>query len=77
MAAKTKTSAAVKNRYAAKVYDRVALVVPKGRKNDIEQHAKEKGLSVNGLICNLLMNEMGLSEEEWKRPVLSDSDDEF
>lgn len=64
--AKSRTSAAVKNRYAAKAYDRVALIVPKGRKEDIEAFAKEKGLSINGYIGELIREDMRLSEEAWK-----------
>lgn len=64
--AKPRTSAAVKNRYAAKAYDRVSLIVPKGRKADIEAHAKSKGESVNGFISELIRSDMGLSEAEWK-----------
>lgn len=64
--AKSRTSAAVKNRYAAKAYDRVALIVPKGRKEDIEAFAKGKGLSINGYIGDLIRDDMGFSEEDWK-----------
>ena len=62
-----KTSAMVKNRYNAKAYDRIQLVVPKGMKQAIEIYAKNKGKSVNGLINALLRADMGLTEEEWKR----------
>lgn len=65
--AKPRTSAAVKNRYAAKAYDRVSLIVPKGRKMDIEKHAKNKGESVNSLINGLLKADMGLTEADWKK----------
>ena len=51
----------------AKKYDRIQLVVPKGRKADIEAYAKAKGESVNGLMNMLLRADMGLTEEEWKR----------
>ena len=61
-----KTSAAVKNRYTAKAYDRVQIVVPKGRKADIEAHAQSKGESVNGLVNALLRDDMGMTAEEWK-----------
>lgn len=64
--AKTKTSAAVKNRYAAKAYDRVSLLIPKGQKQAVEAHAKGKGQSVNGLVNELLRADMGLSEDAWK-----------
>ena len=61
-----KTSAAVKNRYAAKVYDQLRIVVPKGQKQAIEAHAKSKGESINGLVNALLRADMGISEDEWK-----------
>lgn len=60
-------SASVKNRYNAKAYDRIQLVVPKGIKKAIEEHAKGKGESVNGLINALLRADMGMTEDEWKR----------
>lgn len=62
----SKTSAAVKNRYAAKAYDRIGLVVPKGRKEDIVAQADSKGISVNTYITNLIKADMQLSDEEWK-----------
>lgn len=45
-----KTSSASKNKYNEKVYDRVALVVPKGDKEKIAQHAQARGESLNGFI---------------------------
>lgn len=44
------TSAKVKNRYNAKAYDRIALVVPKGQKELIMAHAEARGESLNGFI---------------------------
>ena len=52
-----------------KKYDRIQLVVPKGRKSDIEAFAKSKGESVNGLMNLLLRNALDMSEESWKHPV--------
>ena len=49
-----------------KRYDRIQLVVPKGRKNDIDEFAKAQGESVNGLMNTLLREAMGMSEEAWK-----------
>lgn len=46
----SKTSATVKNRYNAKAYDRIGLVVPKGQKDIIKTHAEARGESVNGFI---------------------------
>ena len=53
-----KTSAKVKNRYNAKKYDRIGLVVPKGEKEKITAHAAAKGETVNGLIVSLIKKEM-------------------
>lgn len=53
----------------AKRYDRIQLVVPKGRKNDIDEYAKVRGESVNGLMNALLREALGISEEDWKRPT--------
>lgn len=51
----------------AKKYDRIQLVVPRGRKTDVESFAKERGESVNGMINSLLRSAMGWTEEEWKK----------
>ena len=53
----------------AKRYDRIQLVVPKGRKTDIDEYAKEQGESVNGLMNSLLREALGMSEDEWKAVV--------
>ena len=62
-----KTSSTVKNRYNQKTYDRVEIVIPKGRKADITAHAQSKGLSVNGLVGELLRADLNMTEEEWRR----------
>lgn len=54
------------NKYNATKYDSLRIVVPKGRKAAIEAHAEEKGISVNGLVNELLRKDMQLSEEDWK-----------
>ena len=47
----SKTSSAVKDRYNAKVYDRITLRTPKGEKEQIEQKARRMGYpSVNSFI---------------------------
>ena len=53
-------------KYTAANYDELKVRIPKGRKIDVEAHAKSKGESVNGLINALLRADMGLSEDEWK-----------
>lgn len=67
-----KTSSTVKNRYNAKAYDRVSLMLPKGRKADIEAFARAHGESVNGLVNALLRAKMGISEDEWKKGEAED-----
>ena len=45
-----RTSAASKNKYAAKAYDRIALMVPKGQKDIIKTHAESHDESVNAFL---------------------------
>lgn len=58
--AKTKTSAAVKNRYNEKAYDRITIVVPKGQKGTVEAAAKADEQSVNQYIIGAVLGKMGL-----------------
>lgn len=50
-------------------YDRISVLVPKGRKQTIEARAKEIDMSVNGLINSLLQKDVGMSDDEWKAPA--------
>lgn len=69
-----KTSSAVKNRYNAKVYDRIQLIVPKGRKQAVEARAQEVGESVNGYVNGLIREDMGLTAGEWKATEPNEKD---
>lgn len=51
-----------KRAYCEKAYDRISVTIPKGQKQAIDEHARSKGDSVNGLINKLLRADMGLSE---------------
>ena len=53
-----KTSAASKNKYNAKAYDRIVISVPKGQKAIIKRYAESKGKSVNAFILGLINAEM-------------------
>ena len=64
--ATTKAQQRAVNKYIKKNYDSLRIVVPKGRKAEIEAHAQRKGESVNGLVNALLRAELGMSEEAWK-----------
>ena len=63
-----KTRSEINNAYAKKAYDNLRVIIPKGRKQAVEAHAKRKGESINSLINALLRNDLGLTEEQWKEP---------
>ena len=65
--ATTKAQQKAVHKYVKENYDRIGITIPKGRKADVEAHAKAKGESVNGLVNTLLRADMGLSEAEWKQ----------
>ena len=46
------------NRYMAKAYDRISLIVPKGQKDLIQAHAEAQGESTNGFINRAITNQM-------------------
>lgn len=54
----SKTSTAVKNRYNIKAYDRIIISVPKGKREVYKTHAASKGMSLAGLIKELLDKDM-------------------
>lgn len=64
--AATKAQQNAVNKYMKKNYDSLRIVVPKGRKQNIECYVKERGESINGLVNTLLREELGISEAEWK-----------
>jgi predicted HicB family RNase H-like nuclease len=45
-----KTSAASKNKYNEKAYDRISTVVPKGRKAELQAHAESRKESLNAFV---------------------------
>lgn len=53
-----KTSAAVKNLYNSKAYDRIAVIVHKGRKDIIQAAAERAGLSLNAYIVKAIERQM-------------------
>lgn len=55
------------NRYNAKAYDRINIAVPRGVKAIAEEYAKSRNESINGLMNRLLMAELGITPESWKR----------
>lgn len=62
-----KTSNTVKDRWNRQNYEEIKVRLPRGRKSAVEVHARNRGLSVNGLVGELLRTDMNMTEEEWKR----------
>lgn len=58
-----------KRAFNEKAYDRISITIPKGQKRALETFVKERGeSSINGFTNRLYRAEMGLTEEEWKKP---------
>lgn len=53
-------------KYMAANYDELKIRIPKGQKQVVEAHAKDKGESINSYVNTLLRTDIGLSEKEWK-----------
>ena len=54
------------NKYMNAHYDRINLIIPKGRKETIEQYAQQAGKSVNSYLNHLICTGLSLTETEWK-----------
>lgn len=59
-----KTSSKVKNRYNEKVYDRISLVVPKGKKEELQVYAASQGESLNAFINRAISETISKQEAE-------------
>ena len=46
------------NKYVAEKYDRFTATFPKGKKEEYRVHAEKKGLSLNGLINELIEDDI-------------------
>ena len=63
---KTYTSPKVKARWNKKNYDRLAILLPKGLKDEFMELARKVyGLSMNGYINMHIRQLLGVSEEDW------------
>ena len=60
MEKKGKASTRAKNKYNAKAYDRIHLMVPKGTKDMILEMAKKRSETINGFLNRII-------KEEFKR----------
>ena len=61
--AKTRTSAAVKNRYAEKTYDRIQLLAPKGKKAEIKAYADKMGESLSAYVLKAVTERVARETE--------------
>lgn len=59
-----KTSSKVKNRYNEKVYDRISLVVPKGKKEELQAYAASRGESLNAFVNRAITEAINKQEAE-------------
>lgn len=55
-----------KRAFNEKNYARLNITIPITQKQAVEAHASSKGKSVNGLVNDLLREDMGLTEAQWK-----------
>ena len=62
----TKASTAAKNRYNAKVYDSLRIVVKKGRKAKIQAHAEARGESLNAFVGRAISETMERDRQQEK-----------
>lgn len=63
---KPKNSAAkikANNKYVKKAYERIGLMVKKGEKQVITNHAKDRGESLNGFINRAIKYQMAIDSE--------------
>ena len=48
-----------KNSFAKEAYDQLRVNVKKGQREQIQEYAKSKGMSLNGYINKLIADDMG------------------
>lgn len=59
-----KTSNESKAKYNAKAYDRINIAVPKGRKEEIQVIAKQRGQSINAYINTIIEEALAKAEAQ-------------
>lgn len=63
-----------KRAFNEKNYARLNITIPIAQKQAVEAHAAGKGKSVNGLVNDLLREDMGLTDAQWKERQQSTHD---
>ena len=61
-----KNSAESTNKYQKKAYDRIVILVKKGKKEEIKEHAKQQGESVNAFINRAI--DQTMEDDSYKIP---------
>jgi len=56
-------------KYNAKAYDRLEIIVKKGRKDELKAHAAECGESLNGFVNRAIMEAMERDQQGKQFPV--------
>lgn len=59
-----KTSAASKNKYNAKAYDRIVIFLPKGEKDGVKAAADATGQSMNAYIKQAISERMEMENRQ-------------
>ena len=58
-----------KDKYLKEKVDTFVLRVPKGKKDEIMEYAKSRGMSLNGYITELIFSDMGQIKENVTTPI--------
>ncbi|MDR0325022.1 MAG: hypothetical protein LBI19_02865 [Oscillospiraceae bacterium] len=58
MSQESKASTRAKNKYRDKTYDRMEIVIPKGRKAELQAHAASRDESLNGFVNRAIDNQV-------------------
>ena len=54
------------NDYHKRVYDRINIVVPRGRLQDIKAYAQTHNTTLNSIVSNHLQSLLGMDDKQWK-----------
>ena len=60
----TKASNKAVQKYSAKTYDKIKVLVKKGEREEIKNYAESQGMSLNGYINKLIKDDMKTADKE-------------
>jgi len=64
MAPASKARVDANRRYNEKAYDRIELKVAKGRKAELQEHAQQRGESLNGFVNRAIDHEVERDDQQ-------------